>query len=70
VLLFLLEAADDSSELQARRRESARRAIALERSQAIADGLLQDLRGKTVMTRHLEALPFAYVAEDALPRPQ
>ena len=68
VLLFLLEAADDPSASTSRRREGARRAIALDKSQAVADKLLEDLRGKTVVTRHVGELPFAYVAEDAVPR--
>ncbi len=68
VLLFLLEAADDPSASTARRREGARRAIALEKSQVVADGLLETLRGKTAVTRHVHELPFAYVAEDAVPR--
>ena len=70
VLLFLLEAADDPSESQARRRGSARKAIALDKSQAVADKFLEELRGKTAVTRHLKELPFAYVAEDAAPRAQ
>jgi len=68
VLLFLLEAADDPSASTSRRREGARRAIALEKSQAVADKLLKDLRGKTVVTRHVGELPFVYVAEGAVPR--
>ena len=70
VLLFLLESADGSSDLQSRRRESARRAIALEKSQAVADSLMRDLRGTTAVIRHSEELPFVYVAEDAVPRSQ
>jgi len=68
VLLFLLEKADDPSASTQRRRESARRAIALDKAQAAADTLLRELRGKTVVTRHPGELPFAYVAEDAGPR--
>lgn len=68
VLLFLLEEADDPSASTSRRREGARRAIALEKSQVVADKLLETLRGKTVVTRHVQELPFAYVAEDAVPR--
>jgi len=68
VLLFLMEAADDPSESTSRRRESARRAIALDKSQAVADALVQELRGKTAVIRHPHELPFAYVAEDAVPR--
>ena len=70
VLLFLLEAADDPSALTSRRREGARRAIALEKAQVVADKLLLSLRDKTVVTRHVHELPFAYVAEDAVPRPK
>src|SRR5882672_5831400 len=68
VLLFLLEAADDPSATTSRRREGARRAIALEKSQVVEDKLLESLRGKTTVTRHVHELPFAYVAEDAVPR--
>jgi hypothetical protein len=68
VLLFLMEATDDPSESTSRRRESARRAIALDKSQAVADALVSELRGKTVVIRHPRELPFAYVAEDAVPR--
>jgi parvulin-like peptidyl-prolyl isomerase len=68
VLLFLLEEADDPSESVARRRDSARRAIALDKSQAVADALVQELRQKTPVVRHPRELPFAYVAEDAAPR--
>jgi parvulin-like peptidyl-prolyl isomerase len=70
VLLFLLEAADDPSEAQARRRDAARRAIALDKAQAVADKLLDELRAKTTVTRHVKELPFAYVAEDVAPRAQ
>jgi hypothetical protein len=70
VLLFLLEAADDPSSAQSRQRERARRAIALEKAQAIADKLLQDLRGSTTVIRHVTELPFAYVAEDAVTHAQ
>ncbi len=68
VLLFLLEKSDDPSESISRRREGARRAIALDKAQAAADQLLQELRKATVVTRHPGELPFAYVAEDAVPR--
>lgn len=68
VLLFLMEAADDPSAQQSRRHDAARRAIALEKSQVVADTLLSDLRGKTVVVRHVDELPFAYVAENAVPR--
>jgi parvulin-like peptidyl-prolyl isomerase len=68
VLLFLLEAADDPGAAISRRREGARRAIALDKSQAVADKLLETLRGKTVVNRYLHELPFVYVAEDAVPR--
>ena len=68
VLLFLLEKTDDPSASTSRRRESARRAIALDKAQAATDRLLRDLRGAVVVTRHAGELPFAYVAEDAVPR--
>lgn len=68
VLLFLLEKSDDPSESISKRREGARRAIALDKAQAAADQLLQELRKATVVTRHPGELPFAYVAEDAVPR--
>jgi SurA-like protein len=68
VLLFLLEAPDDPSAAISRRREGARRAIALDKAQFVADGLLETLRGKTVVKRYVHELPFAYVAEDAAPR--
>ncbi len=68
VLLFLLEKADDPSVPTSRRRESARRAIALDKAQAATDRLVLELRGKTEVTRHFGELPFAYVAEDAAPR--
>jgi len=68
VLLFLLEAATDPSESTSRRRESARRAIALEKAQAVATALVAELRGKTKVVRHPRELPFVYVAEDAAPR--
>lgn len=68
VLLFLLEAADDPSAATSRRRENARRAIALNKAQAAADALVRELSGKTTVIRHPGELPFAYVAEDAAPR--
>jgi len=68
VLLFLLEKADDPSVSTSRRRESARRAISLDKAQAAADKLVRELRETTVMKRHPGELPFAYVAEDAAPR--
>ena len=68
VLLFLLEPADDPSAGQSRRRESARRAIALEKSQSVADGLLRELRATTAVIRRTKELPFPYVAEDAVTR--
>jgi hypothetical protein len=68
VLLFLLEAATDPSESTSRRRESARRAIALDKAQAVATALVAELRGKTKVVRHPRELPFVYVAEDAAPR--
>jgi len=70
VLLFLVEAPDEPSAAISRRREGARRAIALDKSQAVADKLLEDLRGKTVVTRHVTELSFTYVAEDAVRRTQ
>lgn len=68
VLLFLLEAADDPSAAESRRREAARRAIALEKSHAVVDAFLAGLRAKTVVTRNLKELPFIYVADDPDPR--
>jgi hypothetical protein len=68
VLLFLLEPADDPSAATSRRREGARRAIALDKSQVVADKLLETLRAKTVVKRYVHELSFAYVAEDAVPR--
>jgi len=68
VLLFLLEAPEDPAALAARRREQARQTIALEESQAIADGLIENLRKSTPIVRHLDELPFPYVAEGAVPR--
>jgi hypothetical protein len=68
VLLFLLEAEDDPGASELRRRDGARRAIALEKSEAVAEKLLEDLRKSTVVKRHVEELPFAYVAEDAVRR--
>lgn len=70
VLLFLLEAADDPSAAESRRREAARRAIALEKSHAVVDQLLAELKAKTVVTRHTKELPFIYVADVAGPRTQ
>jgi len=68
VLLFLLEAEDDPGASELRRRDGARRAIALEKSEAVAEKLLEDLRKSTVVRRHVGELPFAYVAEDTAPR--
>lgn len=68
VLLFLLEAEGDPGASELRRRDGARRAIALEKSDAVAEKLLDDLRKSTVVKRHVEELPFAYVAEDAVRR--
>jgi parvulin-like peptidyl-prolyl isomerase len=65
VLLFLLEGADDPSVAESRRRDAARRAIALDKSQAVADKLLADLKAKTVVIRQVKDLPFVYVADDA-----
>jgi len=67
VLLFLLEPPADPAALEARRREAARRAIALDRAQSVEDKLLRDLRAKTKIVRHPSELPFAYVAEGAPP---
>jgi hypothetical protein len=68
VLLFLLEQADDPSASTSRRRESARRAIALDKAQNVSDALVRELEGKTTVIRHPGELPFAYVAEDGAPR--
>jgi hypothetical protein len=68
VLLFLLESAGDPSESTSRRREAARRAIALDKAETITNELLRELGTKTVVTRHPKELPFAYVAEDTAPR--
>jgi len=68
VLLFLLEKADDPSASTSRRRDNARKAIALDKAQAAGEKLVRELRGATVVTRHVDELPFAYVAEDAVPR--
>ena len=68
VLLFLLEKADDPGVAELRRREAARRAVALDKSQAAAEKLLAELKSKTVVSRHVKELPFAYVAEDAAAR--
>jgi hypothetical protein len=65
VLLFLLEGVDDPSAAESRRRDFARRAIALDESHAVADKLLADLKAKTVIKRNLKELPFVYVADDA-----
>lgn len=68
VLLFLLESAADPSVSTSRRRETARRAIALEKAEAITNELVRELGAKTVVTKHPKDLPFVYVAEDAVPR--
>ena len=68
VLLFILEKADDPSASTSRRREAARRILALDKSQAATDRLLSELREATVVKRYPGELPFAYVAEDAAPR--
>jgi len=68
VLLFLLEKADDPTASMFRRRESARRELALVKAQAATDKLLRELTATTTVTRHASELPFAYVAEDAVPR--
>ena len=67
VLLFILAAADDPSALLSRRREGARKAIALDKSEAVAEKLLDDLRGTTTVVRHVKELPFGYVADDTVP---
>jgi parvulin-like peptidyl-prolyl isomerase len=64
VLLFLLEPPGDPSAAESRRREGARRAIALDKSQAVEDKLLGELKAKTTINRHIRELPFVYVAEE------
>ena len=70
VLLFLLEAPADPGAVQARQREVARKAVALARSQSVADALLEGVRASTVVIRHVKELPFAYVADGAAQRAQ
>jgi hypothetical protein len=65
VLLFLLEAIDDPGAALARRRERVRSELALGLSQAATDGFLKDLRAKTKIVVHREALPFRYIADAA-----
>ena len=65
VLLLLLEAIDDPGAAQARRRERVRSEIALEMSQAATETFLRDLRAKTKIVLHRDALPFRYVADGA-----
>ena len=67
VLLFLLEAPEAPSAVEARRREQAERSIALAESQRIADELLERLKTATPIVRHPDQLPFAYVAEATAP---
>jgi len=68
VLLFLLEPPDDPAASEARRREGARRAIALDHAQEVENRLLRDLRARTRITRYPAELPFAYVADNSGPR--
>jgi parvulin-like peptidyl-prolyl isomerase len=70
VLLFLLDRPGGPADLEERRREQARKAIALDESQRISDELLQTLRRKTPVVRHEERLPFPYVAESATSQAQ
>ncbi len=70
VLLFLLESTDDPTANETRRRERARRAIALEKSQIVVDRFRDGLRRATAVIRHTNELPFAYVAEEAAARAQ
>lgn len=70
VLLFLLDTPEPPSELEARRRDQAERAIALAESQRVADELLARLRASTPVVRHANQLPFPYVAESDAPRSQ
>jgi hypothetical protein len=68
VLLFLLEAVDDPSASTSRRREAARRAIALDKAESVTNELVEELGAKTRVVRHPRELPFVYVAEDGAPR--
>jgi peptidyl-prolyl cis-trans isomerase SurA len=61
VLLLLLEAVDDPTAAEARRRERVRSELALELSQAATEGLLRDLHAKTKIVVHDKLLPFHYV---------
>jgi hypothetical protein len=61
----LLEAIDDPGAALARRRERVRSELALGLSQAATDGFLKDLRAKTKIVVHREALPFRYIADAA-----
>jgi parvulin-like peptidyl-prolyl isomerase len=70
VLLFLLDPPADPAEIEQRRREAARQAIALDESEKISDALLLDLRKTTPVVRHTERLPFPYVAEADAPHAQ
>lgn len=70
VLLFLLDTPAAPSELEARRRDQAERAITLAESQRIADELLDRLRASTPVVRHAKQLPFPYVADSDAPRAQ
>jgi parvulin-like peptidyl-prolyl isomerase len=63
VLLFLLDPPEDPAVARARRIEEARHAVALEKSQEVADKLLNELRKSTRILRHEDELTFPYVAE-------
>lgn len=63
VLLFLLDPPEDPAAARARRIEEARHAVALEKSQEVADKLLRELRRSTKIVRHEDELTFPYVAE-------
>jgi hypothetical protein len=70
VLLFLLQPPEDPGAAEARRRDEARQALALEKSQEIADRLLDQLRKSTTVVRHDRELSFPYVAESKASRPE
>ena len=70
VLLLLLESIDDPSVADTRRRDRARRQVALDKAGAVAGRLLADLRGRTSVKLHAAALPFSYVAESRTPGTQ
>jgi hypothetical protein len=63
VLLFLLDPPEDPAAARARRLEEARHAVALEKSQEVADKLLSELRKSTTVVRYEGELTFPYVAE-------